>query len=441
MNRTITKPKRSSTALAVTGKNANTTLADLRKRLKAEHTAVATAIKTSVAHAMAAGDILIEAKARLGHGKWLSWLEPSEVSERMAQRYMRLARGRAVIAANPTPVSDLDMRGALALIASEPEHTPRHLKPADPNDEITIAQWKAMSVAQQRECLKRENWPSDVEFNKQTGDGIEWAQWSWNPIVGCEHSCRVYCWAHDITLRFADRYPHGFKPVLRPRMLNAPYNTSVPAEAAFDGRFGNVFAIDMADGFGGWVPRAWIEAILQAVTDNPQWRFLFLTKFPNRFVDLAIPANAWMGTSVDLQARVANAEKAFAKLREQNPDAILWLSVEPMLEPITFTRLELFDWCVIGGAAVSSRTPAFKPPGRWIHNLRVACDAADVKVYEKTNLLGNRILELPSNVPIKNPLPQEAPAVFHYLGGKAALKLEQSHDTQQTSNKQTASVE
>jgi Protein of unknown function (DUF3102) len=96
-------------------------LADLRERLKAEHAAVATALRTSVEHALAAGDILIEAKAQLNnHGEWLPWLNSCGISERTAQRYMRLARHRAIIEANPTPMSDLGIAGALALTIKLP---------------------------------------------------------------------------------------------------------------------------------------------------------------------------------------------------------------------------------------------------------------------------------------------------------------------------------
>ena len=45
------------------------------ERLKAEHTAAAGALKSSLRHAMAAGDILIEAKEQLKHGHWLPWLQ------------------------------------------------------------------------------------------------------------------------------------------------------------------------------------------------------------------------------------------------------------------------------------------------------------------------------------------------------------------------------
>jgi hypothetical protein len=88
--------------------------------------------------------------------------------------------------------------------------------------EITLKQRKAMSAAEQRECLKPENFPSDVKFNKQDSDGIDSAQNSWNLIVGCKHEC-PYCWARDVTKRFPDRYPHGFEPVASHAQRAAQY--------------------------------------------------------------------------------------------------------------------------------------------------------------------------------------------------------------------------
>ena len=111
----VTHTPTTPTAQAFDGSNS---LTDLRERLKAEHAAVGKALKTSLAHAMAAGDILIEAKVQLGkHGEWLPWLESCGLSERTSQRYMRLARHRNIVEANPSGLSDLSVGGALALLA------------------------------------------------------------------------------------------------------------------------------------------------------------------------------------------------------------------------------------------------------------------------------------------------------------------------------------
>jgi hypothetical protein len=94
-------------------------LADLAARIKVEHQAVASALKSGALHAIAAGELLIEAKQNpaMKHGQWLPWLMSCDISERMAQRYMRLARNKAAIEANPTCVSDLSMNSALAMLA------------------------------------------------------------------------------------------------------------------------------------------------------------------------------------------------------------------------------------------------------------------------------------------------------------------------------------
>ena len=60
------------------------------------------------------GRCLIEAKDMLPHGEWLPWLnEQVELSERAAQRFMRLAREWS----NPTTLSDLGASKALMLLA------------------------------------------------------------------------------------------------------------------------------------------------------------------------------------------------------------------------------------------------------------------------------------------------------------------------------------
>lgn len=65
------------------------------------------------------GRCLTEAKQSLPHGEWLPWLnERVELSERAAQRFMRLSREWS----NPTTLSDLGASKALILLAlPEPE--------------------------------------------------------------------------------------------------------------------------------------------------------------------------------------------------------------------------------------------------------------------------------------------------------------------------------
>ena len=307
-----------------------------------------------------------------------------------------------------------EIREAEAAIQRQKEEA--FLRVARLRKNCSLDEWKGLNKSEREMLL----FPSSGEggtFNQQKGDSIEWAQWSWNPVTGCKHDC-PYCYARDIALsermQQAGLYPNGWEPTFRSEALNAPRKTRVPKEAETDTRFKNVFTCSMADLFGRWVPAEWIEAVMLAVKGSPQWNFLFLTKFPQRFADLDIPDNAWLGTTVDLQARVANAEKAFAKVTS----GVRWLSVEPMIEPIRLERPELFNWVVIGGASAGKQTPEWRPPYRWIESLVRQCDDAGVPVYMKSNLgIANRVLQLPFAAPIKGD-PQQAPSAFHYLGNR-----------------------
>ena len=91
-------------------------LADLAARIRIEHEAAAAALKDGAQHAMAAGDLLLEAKSLLKHGEWLPWLQAHfNISERTARLYMRLARHRETIQ-NGNGVAEMSLRGALAMI-------------------------------------------------------------------------------------------------------------------------------------------------------------------------------------------------------------------------------------------------------------------------------------------------------------------------------------
>jgi hypothetical protein len=93
-------------------------LADLAARIKNEHQAVSAALTESVGHAIAAGELLIEAKDQVKHGEWLPWLsDHCTMSERTAQLYMRCAKNRTAIEEQiRNGVADLSLNEAAALL-------------------------------------------------------------------------------------------------------------------------------------------------------------------------------------------------------------------------------------------------------------------------------------------------------------------------------------
>jgi hypothetical protein len=94
-------------------------LPELAARIRAFHESTIEGLRQSVENGMAAGDLLIEAKAQLKHGHWLPWLRDNcNISERTAQLYMRLAKNRAAIEeqAKSATVADLNLNEAAALL-------------------------------------------------------------------------------------------------------------------------------------------------------------------------------------------------------------------------------------------------------------------------------------------------------------------------------------
>lgn len=228
---------------------------------------------------------------------------------------------------------------------------------------------------------------SKATFNQQTDDEIGWAMHSWNPVTGCKHTC-TYCYARSLALKpeMKPYYPAGFTPLFHHERLDAPRNTPVPQRAQDDPAFGRVFVCSMADLFGAWVPQEWIDQVVASTVANPQWEYLYLTKFPQRYDRLRLPASGWIGASVDEQHR---AEPTLAAMRKVSGVKVKWLSLEPLLEPIKFATLEGIDWIVIGAQSENiGQNPVFAPNFEWVADLVATARRDGCKVWMKNNLLG-----------------------------------------------------
>jgi protein gp37 len=247
--------------------------------------------------------------------------------------------------------------------------------------------------------------PDTVSKFNTTNEMVDWAWWTWNPVTGCWHGCE-YCYARDIAKRF---YETDFEPTFYPDRLKAPQNTKLMTPKRMESEAKkrkvsleqaqtfsrNVFTCSMADLFGKWVPESWILQVFEAVKSAPEWNFLFLTKFPQRLKEIndilgGFPANVWVGTTVDTQARVALAERSFQGIEA----TVKWLSVEPMLERLTFNSLEMFDLVAIGGQSKSTQVKEFQPDWEWVEHLVQQSRRSNTAVYFKENLK-SRPKELP----------------------------------------------
>ena len=237
-----------------------------------------------------------------------------------------------------------------------------------------------------------------AKFNK-TNDSIAWAVYSWNPISGCLFNCD-YCYARDLTKHYPKAFPNGFVPTFHPERLSAPVNTKLPADV--DNGNSNVFVCSMADLFGPWVPQDWIDQVIDACAKAPAWTYIFLTKNPERLVGINWPKNAWVGTTIDCQSRIATAVSAFKELNEhQFRPGVLFVSCEPMNERLDFGDhgLDVFDWVIVGGRSASSGMKAFQPEKAWVESLHDAARESGCMIFDKPNLKVNGLTINPKEFP------------------------------------------
>jgi Protein of unknown function (DUF3102) len=100
-------------------------LDQLARTANVEHAAYEATQSAAIAHAINAGQALIEAKHRLAHGEWLGWLEANvEFSDRTARIYMRIAANRQRVA-NMGSVRE----AIVALTPPEPKPQRQTVKP------------------------------------------------------------------------------------------------------------------------------------------------------------------------------------------------------------------------------------------------------------------------------------------------------------------------
>jgi Protein of unknown function (DUF3102) len=155
--------------------DASNYLTDLGARIKAEHGAVQDALNSAVMRAMAAGDLLLEAKALVRHGEWLPWLEEHcDVSERTAQIYMKLAEDRERIESLIRNGADLSINQAagLATMSLKEKDAFGAMKRAFGGLEIKYDPWAGRSENDQKTAAL-----FALFLAERCGFSVEGAQW------------------------------------------------------------------------------------------------------------------------------------------------------------------------------------------------------------------------------------------------------------------------
>lgn len=235
---------------------------------------------------------------------------------------------------------------------------------------------------------------------------IEWTEATWNPIRGCtrvSEGCRN-CYAEAVAARFSrpGRPYHGLavwtqhgephwtgKVELVESALDLPLRWRQPRR---------IFVNSMSDLFHESVPDEWIDRIFGVMAAADKHIFQVLTKRPERmrawfaagriqevtnwkatsglyraqasvcYPDWPLP-HVWLGVSVEDQP---TADQRIPLLL-QTPAAVRFVSYEPALGPVDFTRID-YTWQLndtLKKAAAHSNTPVTpddlgKPGTAWL---------------------------------------------------------------------------
>ena len=192
---------------------------------------------------------------------------------------------------------------------------------------------------------------------------IDWADFTWNPVWGCLNSC-PYCYARAT----ANRWGISFEPHWRERN----FNRAMPKEPS------RIFVNSMSE-IAYWEPEWW-TCVIKRIQENPQHKFLFLTKHPDVYYDRLFPENCWLGLTVTGPADFDQSQDVMRYLPN-----LRFLSYEPMLAQVDPGMVDTsIDWVILA-AESGNRAGKVVPPPEWI------APWLDLKipVYMKHNLPWN----------------------------------------------------
>lgn len=262
--------------------------------------------------------------------------------------------------------------------------------------------------------------------------GIEYLDSTWNPLKGCSplsSGCK-HCWAERMAARFS-RDGENFHRLTKDGKWTGevrlyPHELIKPVRWTRCRRIGVCFMGDLFHENANWKHQA---AFFGAMIMAQQHKFLVLTKRPlgiHRFVgklqddsfrqellddmyihprmssshlcvEIALrltaesrfsrwkivdkkfaPKNVWFGVSVENQK---SADKRIQILAEAEGVQRTWVSVEPMIAPITLKGLlQYINFVVVGGESGSGYRPMELD---WARRLRDECAEAQVPFFFK----------------------------------------------------------
>ena len=206
--------------------------------------------------------------------------------------------------------------------------------------------------------------------------GIEWTEATWNPVTGCTKvspGCK-HCYAERLAVRLKAmgqaNYVNGFELTLHARSLTIPLSWRKPR---------TIFVNSMSDLFHKDVPDSFIVDALDVMGRANWHRYQILTKRSDRVLELnsRLPwgPHIWMGVSVESEGYTFRIEH----LRRTNAH-VKFLSLEPLLGPLTNLDLEGIHWVIVGGESGPGSRPMVQD---WVLDIRDQCLRARVPFFFK----------------------------------------------------------
>jgi len=215
--------------------------------------------------------------------------------------------------------------------------------------------------------------------------GIEWTEATWNATTGCDRvspgcdNCYALTLAKRLKAMGSEKYQEdgdprtsgpGFKLTLHSEVLDLPRSWRRPRV---------VFVDSMSDLFHPDVPLDFIRRVFDVMGDTPQHTYQVLTKRSQRLRNISSqldwPWNVWMGVSVEndrYRFRIDHLRGV--------PASVRFLSLEPLLGPLSDLDLSGIHWVIVGGESGPNARPM--DPG-WVEEIRDQCLDAAVPFFFK----------------------------------------------------------
>jgi len=222
---------------------------------------------------------------------------------------------------------------------------------------------------------------------------IEWCDHTFNPWIGCMKVSPLCdnCYAATMAdTRFGWARWGGPGTGVGTRVRTSKTNWKKPhawnRKAAASGARPFVFCASLADVFDNAVEPQWRADLFDLIRQTPHLVWLLLTKRPQNIFKMVkacggLPSNVALGTSAGIQTEVMTNGAWLVELKQRLDPLFVFLSAEPLLEPIDLTVIPDFeenDWVIVGGESGHGARPMDL---EWARDVRAQCEASGSTVF------------------------------------------------------------